>query len=783
VEKGKSIIDIDDLRFILKIASKNWYWFVLLPLIAAGMAYVYTYQLPRIYAAKTEILLKSDDTYDYQSKMLGGGVGGGSVYALFGDITNQKRVINSHDLIGDVISKLDFNISYFIEGRFKTDEIYQNTPFKIEIRSIDNSLYEQTFRLNIISVDSFEIQFPEETERLPIRGMFNEMLIDNDLIILVSKEARIRPSNVNSLSETNYLFVPHSDAYLIRKYKRIKISNVKYTSILTLQVSDEIPKRAIHFLDTLSKVYIQYTLKSRIEKNENTRKFINKQMDDISIVIKDIERELGGQNIFGKESDGMRSSLIEQLSLLDVTEIHLNKKIKQIALLDSFLVSGTDDVLPLMYGVDDDPFIQSSLTQLYDFEVQKYSDGFEKTNNSMSSEKIEYEKKRIKKELLLYIDITNKKINSEIKQIQYAKQEKEGVLKQMPKDEREILNIERKLQINQSLYNFLIEQRAKLIIARAGIIPESKVIEKGRSLGKVSPDENKIMLTFVTVGVLIAALIAAIRVLFFDKIESIGELKSMSVSPVLGGVPYTDLQNLSDLVESSYLRSPVAESFRSIRANIQYLSPGKDAKVIMVTSLYPGEGKTFSSVNIASIFARANKKVLLLDFDMHKPRVHKYFDYNNQHGLSTYLSEMTNYTESIVKSPILNLDVLTAGPVPPNASELVLSPLVEVLLAEQKKIYDFIVIDTPPVMLISDTMILTNHTDVNIYVMNTKKANRRGAKILNEINEKHPDKNHAVILNNIRVKKFGYYYGKYQYAYGGYGYGYGYGYGQENAKK
>jgi len=209
----------------------------------------------------------------------------------------------------------------------------------------------------------------------------------------------------------------------------------------------------------------------------------------------------------------------------------------------------------------------------------------------------------------------------------------------------------------------------------------------------------------------------------------------------------------------------------------------------MVTSLHPGEGKTFTSSNLASVLAKAGKKVMLLDFDMHKPKIHKTFGLENVAGVSTYLIGKTDIGACKIQTQVDNLEVITAGPVPPNASELVLSEKVTELLNELKAAYDYIIVDTPPLMLISDSLVLMNHVDTGIYVLNTEKASKQGVRYLEEVLNQNNLTNVSLLLNNIKQKKWKYYYGKYAYRYGygygyDYGYGYGYGYGDEgDAKK
>ena len=264
--------------------------------------------------------------------------------------------------------------------------------------------------------------------------------------------------------------------------------------------------------------------------------------------------------------------------------------------------------------------------------------------------------------------------------------------------------------------------------------------------------------------------------MFFDRIEDIKELKSKTTLPVLGEIlSAPTLKDLSFAIEDNP-KSPLTESFRTLRTNLQYMFTEPGQKIILFTSNGPSEGKTFCSMNMAAMLAKAEKKVLLLEFDLHKPRMHKVLNVIPDKGLSTLLIRKNTIEETIVPSPIHGLDIILCGPVPPNSSELVLSSRVKELIDWGKEHYDYVVIDTPPIGFISDALILMKLADVNLFVLNTKFAYRESIHYVQEIVYNNKIQNFGFVLNNVKRKKSRYYYRRYSY-YGGYGYGYGGGYG------
>ncbi|MBK6835983.1 MAG: CpsD/CapB family tyrosine-protein kinase [Bacteroidetes bacterium] len=285
-------------------------------------------------------------------------------------------------------------------------------------------------------------------------------------------------------------------------------------------------------------------------------------------------------------------------------------------------------------------------------------------------------------------------------------------------------------------------------------------------------------------------MIVLLRVIFFTTLQTIEELKESTTLPVLGELPFVKNMLSTGIVIDIDPKSRAAEAFRTLRTNIQYLNVNKGPKVILITSNSPGEGKTLASINMAAILAKASKKVLLLELDLHKPRVQKALEMDPDIGISTVVIGQTQIAESIKHTTIENLDVMLSGPMPPNPSEMILSEKLKEIIDFGKNNYDYVVIDTPPTRLISDSIYLMQYTDISLFVLNTKFATKRIISGINELVENNNIQHFSFILNGVRRNRARYYYNKYGYGYGyGGGYGYGtygyggsYGYGSKKSK-
>ncbi|NEN24067.1 polysaccharide biosynthesis tyrosine autokinase [Cryomorpha ignava] len=786
-EKKSSIVDVDDLMIVWKFLSKNWLIILLFPIIAGVAAYLYVHRMADEYGAKTEILLGSGTGYEYQSQIYRNltGYSGG-----VNQITNQIRVLQSHDLISKTLDKLNFQISYYIVGRVKTTEIKQVDAFSVDVTVMESlgELFGVPFDVKILDKKSFVLSFEHAGQTIQRTHPFNTAIVENEYLLRLDRNTFLSDETFTKLKDNNYRFVVNSKNYLISSYKAaLEIVNEEGTSILAISVKDNLASKAKMFLDTLSHTYIDYTIQSQVHLNENTLSYIDRQLIGITHILDSIETNL---EVYKKEKDILdlsreQTEFFQKLLSYEGEKRQQNLKLETLESLEEYLVTKTDErLLPPALYITDDEFLKSSLTELYNMEVQRTQAAYDAKDVSPGSERIAKTIQQLRSNIMVYIKNLRKAIDDRVKDLNKEISYYENLLRKLPQSEREILNIERNLSVNEKMYVYLLEKKANTIIARAAIVPEVGIIEVARSIGVIGPQKMKIVYYFLAVGLLLSLIVAFVRSLFFDRIQNTRELKQITNLPILGSVPKSNEGGDERLVVAKHSRSNIAESFRSIRTNLQYFSDQEGSQTILLTSLHPGEGKTFCSINTAAIIASADKKVLLLDFDMHKPKVHQSLELNNDIGLSSFIVGKSTLEEVIQKSELASIDVITAGPVPPNASELVLSPRVDELLAKLKEIYDYIIIDTPPLMLISDSMVLMRAVDIGMFVMNTEKATRSGVRHLEEIVESNKLMHTALILNNVKLQKWRYYYGRYSYNYGyGYGYGYGKGYGTSNKTK
>ncbi len=776
-QKNKGI-GAEEIKFILSLIKKNLLFIVLLPLGAFLIASFYAHRLNEVHAVQMQLLLKSGDTYDYQNAIYRN-IG---YYEQYADVTNQKRILTSYDLIAEACGRLKYEVSYFIKGRVKTTSLYKEVPFLIDIQLLNNRLFEQKFGFKIIDHEKYELTYYKNDNFVRAQHYFGEKAVTVDYVITANKQPILTAESASELSLIHYEFIRHRPTYLINKYLyNVTVTNVEYTSILDVMIQDEIPERAKMFMDTLAKVYIESTLQNEYDVNTNTLKFIEKQIEQVLVVLDSLEREednyrkMKGILDLAKESETSYLMLVEN----EAKQRKLQFNLKSLENLERYVydVQSKRFLPPETYVLDDDGYLSKTISKLYNAQLNKVEllkDGYTKDNPVIV--RLDSSLQEIRKDMITYIHGAKSAINEQIDILDVQVRKAAGEIKAIPTSERDLQAIERKIAVNLKMYEFLLERRTNTTITRAGIVSQTKVVEAPRYLGVVSPDKTKIKGTGVIIGIVLAFLIGTIRFLFFFKIDSIDELKKITNVPIIGGVPMKKQVEYVNILGLK-ARSMLVEAYRNVRANLMYLTDIPDGKgaSIMITSILPGEGKTFTSANVAIILGRSGKRVLYVDVDMHKPKVHRVFGDDHTNGLSQFLSGQCPIEDVIAKTEVDALEYISAGPVPPNASELVLSDQLEQLLVYGKDNYDFIILDTPPVGLISDALILLSKVDIGLFVADSEKLKKQSVQYITDILNKCTAEKTGIILN--RIKANNYRYGNYLYSRYGYGYQYGYKYG------
>lgn len=785
--KKQSIVSQKDINLIWRITKKNWW----IPLVVLPIFYlisqIYIFRLTDIYQASSQLLVKVNDTY-YEGNVLSENQQFYN-HGSYVDNLNEKRTLQSYDLASQVVNKLKYRlqISYFIVGKFRNTEQFSGMPFKIKINTINPGFYEQILDFKIIDKDNYEISYEQNGLNQIKKGKFNIELIDTDLNIIVYRDDFVfSRSTLEGLKAIYYQFSVHSDEYLISQIQsQMEINNPDFTNILEIGLKDNIPERAVLILDTLNSVYSNNRQKAKFELNERTIAYIDKQLDEIRYSLKSNEDTMQSY----KEKNSIIDLAWEQNDFFGkISSYNGEKSIKKLHLaslddLEKYIIEDKDPQFlpPGTFVTEKDGFMGRAVTELYanQIELNKLY-GSVKENNPVIAD-LKSTIKKIKQDLLVYINNTRKATLLSINNLDTEIYKYISEAKLIPGKQRDILNIQRKSSVNEALYNFLLEKRASTKIARASIIPDIKVVESPRNIGIVAPDKPAIEKKIMSFSLLLSILIIAIRVAFTTKITTVDHLKELTDLPLVGAFPFVKDNSAEGIIVDQEPNSYVAEAFRNFRTNLQYVNVDNPSKVYLVTSFLPAEGKTFTSVNLATVMARSGKRTLIMELDLHKPRVYKRFGLPLQTiGITTCVTGQNTLEEIITPTTIPNLFCVFCGPVPPNPSEFILFEKIREMINTLKQQFDYIIIDTPPAGILSDSIYLLQYADTSIFVLNTKSSTKKVITFVESVIRDNNIKNMLLVLNGTSRRAKRYYYQGYGYSYGyGYGYGYGKGYGHK----
>jgi len=347
------------------------------------------------------------------------------------------------------------------------------------------------------------------------------------------------------------------------------------------------------------------------------------------------------------------------------------------------------------------------------------------------------------------LEITKQDIDSRIAKLN-------SQLNILPRTERELIGMEREFNLNDAIYTFLLQKRAEAQIARASNTPDYELIDRAMYFGAglVSPNTKMNYMIAIFLGLFLPFSIILVRDFLNNKISEIKEVESISDLPIIGQVFHNTTK--SNAIIRDYPKSPLADSFRSVRTNLQFFSKGVDRMVILITSSTSGEGKSFCSMNLASVYALLGKKTLLLGFDLRRPALFEDLNLNNDIGITSYLINNSKINDIIQQTGIENLDFIPAGPVPPNPVELIASEKTKYFFSELKNKYEYIIIDSAPVGAVTDSFLLFNYADINVYTVRHNKTIKEAlANNLRNIERKNI-KNVSLLINDVKLKKNSY---------------------------
>ena len=785
---------LDVKGIIIKVVS-YWYLFVIGIIVALSVGFIYIRYTPKVYQVSSSLYIKEDKmTIDPTSMMTG------LTFKSHNNIANEIGILQSFSMKERTLNELEFfNVSYYNTGRVSTTELYTSTPFYVELNYDTVQTVGIRYTINFIDQNQYILKTMEQgcavydysknenVGYVNISETTNIYSFGEEVSNGYNKFRIVLSNNYtpDGFKDTKLSFIVNSKLALAGEMSGLSIGQIsKESSIIKLTLQGHNPKKITDYLNQLLEEYLERNLEQKNLVSENTVLFIDEQLIGIQDSLHKAELDIQS---FQEGNDFMdlgtqSQTVFANLKQIESRKAELELNIKYFQNLQNYIKRNIDDidnlVVPSAMGIQD-PMLNRLVLELVELssEKSKILIVAEKKNPTILSidEQIVQTKKQLIENIDNMINNTTVTINEINKQIKAYEEQ----IKQLPVTQRQYLGYERKFALNDDLYKFLMQKRAEAQIVMASNSPDNNIIDPARisAVRAIAPRNKSIYLVCLVLGCAIPAAFIFLKETLNTKILEKKDIEKISNFPIIGQIPYINPKDASSsptfVIDSP--KSPVSEAFRSIRTNIEYIVQSKEKCVFSVISDSIGIGKTYISINMASIYAMYGKKTVLIGMDLRKPRIYQEFGISNRLGASSYLSGKASLSEIIQPSGKLpTLDIITAGPVPPNPAELIASDRCTEFFNELKEIYDYIIIDTPPLLWVTDALLLMKHVDTAVYVVRQNVSNKKAFEtVIKDLEDRKY--NVSLVVNGINFQGvYGY---RYSYGYGGYGYGYGYGYG------
>jgi tyrosine-protein kinase Etk/Wzc len=751
-----------DIRKYLFLIFRNWYWFLISGLIALSIAYyINRFSEPVYNVGGATVMVRHE-------RMRAGGIEtflpGIELLNNRTTIQNQMEILRSFSLNRRVIEELDFDITYVAIGRFKNAEMYLNSDIKVNAQPDKVQRTGYPIYVTILSENEYRLEIDDNLDVDRIM-QFGEQFVHDQFsfnIELVS----------NNLRHHRYYFIINNKDALSNRYRsnlNINVNNPETGSVLFLSSIGKVPQQEADYLNKLMEMFIRVDLEEKSQTAVNTINFIDNQLIDIGDSLQYSENAiLAFQNQQGISNLSREGNIyFTRLERLQSEKAELVIKDRYFNYLLEYLSgkSGYRDIVaPSAIGIGD-PLLNSLISQLN----QLHSD-----RNLLSLSVSENNHRLIQSDQIIgnVTETLLENIRSMIGANQIALTDVDNRVNAVERDvarlplvERQMLNIERRYNLNSSLFNYLMEKRAEASIAQAAQVSDNRILDYARSSAAIimTPKKNKNYSIAILAGLGLPLMLFLIADFFNNKITDKTYIGKKTNVPILGSIGHSTIKTEIPVKEKP--NSAMAESFRALRTNLHYVLRENGSKTISISSTISGEGKTFTAANLATIIAMSGKRTLLMGLDLRRPKINSLFNLDGDVGLSTYLIGMHDADEILVESAQENLDLVTSGPVPPNPSELLQSEKMAVLLQEMKKRYEYIIFDTPPVAVVSDALIVNQYADMTIFVIRQNFSNKNVIELINGLYYNKEIKNLSILINDVKAS------GYYGYGYNNYGYG------------
>lgn len=756
-----------DVTYIIDTIRRNWWMFAISLVACLALAGTYLYVKHDVYSVHAKVLVAYDEGGGsmgatlMQSLSLGG-VGGNNV-------EDEILVMSSHSIKEQTVAELGLNRSYSSpDGLLKKKYYYNNSPIVV---NAPNELFD-TLSTSL----KFKIDVNAKCDEINVevsKGMFKTIteVTSNAFPVVVNT-----PFGIFSVDTTQY-YIPNEaitvkanvagNSMLAESYaEEVGVAkSEKKANGISLYTEDINIERGKDFLNKMIELYNRRGQQEKDEMAINTGKFIDERLASLYTALSASETEIQqykqNNNIVDVKAEA--TYLMTQKGTLENALLRANTQHEVLKMTQEF-ISNPENNYSMIPFSQDIPGVAHAIEAYNTLVLNriKLEQNSKRDNTLLKTLKEQIDSVRTN----ILTSVSRALASSEVSLNELKAKERQSAsrLSQVPTQEREFLELQREQAIKNTLYSFLLQKREENQLVLAATTPKGKIVDDAFAYNKpIAPKKPMILFLALCFGLLIPAVWLYIKPMLSNRFDSVDAIKRLTNIPILGEICHSQSAKDNPIVVSETSKRPVAELFRLLRTNMQFLFKNKSegGRIITVTSSCSGEGKTFISMNMAEALALTNKKVVLVGLDIRLPMLAKHLNLPSTPGVTNYLSGAVDSIDQITQHHS-HCDIIVAGPIPPNPSELLLGDRIETLISTLKERYDYVILDSAPIGLVSDTFSLTKFTEVTLYVSRANYTKRNFIKYLNEVAALGQLNNVAIIVNDTDAKL-------------SHGYGYGYG--------
>jgi len=750
-------IDWDKFKSVFR---RNAFWIIALIGVCNLGAYLYIRYTKPMYESYSDLKL------EVKSEAISLGLSRFQDNYNINNMSGEIELINSRLFFNKVIDAVDINLQYFTHGKILDDEKYKHSPFKVDYLLEDPSFYHKPFNVLFLGNNQFKLEYADGENTISNNYEFGQVISKDGFRFQIYKT----PYFSEELMEERFYFVINTHESLIDYFEEnitVEPLNLNANSI-RISFKDHNKYKAFDLVNAIDTLYLNYTSQEKNQANESRIDYLNEQLSETAKILEEFEDYFENFTIDNKtvDLDQDVKTTLGFINSLDSQRFELRARITHVEKLEEQIITEELENINIKRNyIPADLVRKLEVLDRLHFEYEQL--GLAYKENTYAFERKTQELNLVRGNMVTGLNQYKLNLYESLTEVNNRKGDLETRLRALPSKGTEYNKAKRFYALYEEMYMSLMQSKNEFEIALAGTVPDFKILSSA-SLTDTPIAPNKLIVygTGIISSLILSFLFLGISYLVNDQITSVNEVENLTSAPIVGTLPsYRNNDIDKGTVVQSRPRSAVSEAFRSIRTNIEFILPGQKKKVISVSSAVSGEGKTFISLNLGAVIALSGQKVLILDLDLRKPRIHKYFNNENtSKGISTMLINKHEVHECIVKTDLQDLHYIPSGPLPPNPSELLLSERFHEIIVKLQDEYDTIILDTPPIGLVTDAVMVMRSTDLKLFVVRADYSRRPYLKIVNRLININKFKNIGVVVNALKGQ-------------GGYGYGYGYGYG------